>query len=118
MLSLGGAGLIDDGGHPGGEALDAAAEPVAAGQVGALGGQAGPLMLQHALAAGDPGDAALQFRHVDQLGLVVVDQSAVFTAGGVEPAAQVGELGSEQLVVGCPRRNDDVGRGRGLRGPY
>src|SRR4029077_10214707 len=97
---LGGVELVDDGGHPGGEVLDAVAEPVAAGQVGALGGQAGPLVLQLALAGGDPGGAALQFGHVDQPGLVEVDQPAVFTAGGAGPAVQAGELGGEQLGVG------------------
>ena len=97
---MGGAELVDDGGHAGGEVLDAVAEPVAAGQVGAFDGQAGPLVLQLALAGGDPGGAALQFRHVDQPGLVEVDQPAVFTAGGVELAVQAGELGGEQLVVG------------------
>ncbi|MGI8450520.1 MAG: hypothetical protein ACR2MP_25760, partial [Streptosporangiaceae bacterium] len=35
FLLLGGAELVDDGGHAGGEVLDAAAEPVAAGEVGA-----------------------------------------------------------------------------------
>ena len=32
VLALGGVELVDDGGHAGGEALDALAEPVAAGE--------------------------------------------------------------------------------------
>jgi hypothetical protein len=44
-LALGGVELVDDGGHAGGEVLDAAAEPVTAGQVGALRGEAGPFVL-------------------------------------------------------------------------
>jgi hypothetical protein len=37
--------LVDDGGHAGGEVLDAVAEPVAAGQLGALACEAGALVL-------------------------------------------------------------------------
>jgi hypothetical protein len=104
-LPLGGIELVDDAGHAGGEVLDAVAEPVAAGQVSALGGEAGPPVLQFALPCGDRGCAAVQFGHVDQPGLVEVDQPAVFAAGGLEPAVQAGQLGGEQLVV----------RGRGVR---
>jgi hypothetical protein len=104
---LGGIELVDDGGHAGSEALDAVAEPVAAGQVGAFGGEAGTFLLGVALACGDRGGAALQFGHVDQPGLVEVDQPAVFAAGGFEPAVQAGQFGGEQLVVGdgCVHRD-------------
>jgi hypothetical protein len=87
LLPLGGIELVDDGGDTGGKVPDAVAEPVAAGEVGALGGQAGPLVLQFALPCGDRGGAAVQFGHVDQPGLVKVDQPAVFAAGGLELAA-------------------------------
>ncbi len=40
-----GVELVGDGGHAGGEVLDAAAEPVAAGQFGALTCKAGALVL-------------------------------------------------------------------------
>ena len=46
FLPLSGVELVDDGGDAGGEVLDAVAEPVAAGQVSALGGEAGALVLQ------------------------------------------------------------------------
>jgi hypothetical protein len=52
--------LVDDRADAAGEVLDAVAEPVAAGEVGALGGQAGPVFLSVALACGDRGGAALQ----------------------------------------------------------
>jgi hypothetical protein len=66
------------------------AEPVAAGEVGALAGEAGAFMLEFVLAGGDRGGAALQFGHVDQAGLVEVDEPAVLAAGGVELAVQAG----------------------------
>jgi hypothetical protein len=74
----------------GGEAFDAVAEPVAAGEVGALGGEAGALVLEFALPGGDRSGAALQFGHVDQAGLVEVDEPAVLAAGGLEFAVQAG----------------------------
>ena len=80
--------------------LDAVAEPVAAGQLGALACEAGALVFQFALACGDRGGAALQSWHVDQPGLVEVDQPVVLAAGGLEPAVQAGQFGGEQLVVG------------------
>ncbi len=99
-MPLGWVELVDDGADAGGEVLDAVAEPVAAGEVGALGGKAGALVLEFALACGDRGGAALQFGHVDQGGLVEVDQPAVLAAGGLELAVEAGQLGGEQLVVG------------------
>ena len=83
MLPLGGIELVDDGADAGGEVLDAVAEPVAAGEVGALGGEAGALVIEFALACGDRGGAALQFGHVDQPGLVEVDEPLVLAAGGL-----------------------------------
>ena len=100
MLPLGGVELVDDGADADGEVLDAVAEPVAAGEVGALGGEAGALVIEFALACGDRGGAALQFGHVDQPGLVEVDEPAVLAAGGLEFAVQAGQFGGEQLVVG------------------
>jgi hypothetical protein len=100
FLPLGGVELVDDGGHAGCEVLDAVAEPVAAGEVGALGGEAGAFVLQFALPRGDRGGAALQPGHVDQPGLVEVDQPVVLAAGGFEFAVQAGQFGGEQLVVG------------------
>jgi len=41
------------------------AEPVTAGEVGALSGKAGALVLEFALPGGDRSGAALQFGHVD-----------------------------------------------------
>jgi hypothetical protein len=90
FLPLGGVELVDDGGHAGGEVLDAVAEPVATGEVGSLGGEAGAVLLEFALACGDRGGAALQFGHVDQPGLVEVDQPVVLAAGGVELAVEAG----------------------------
>jgi hypothetical protein len=89
-LLLGGVELVDDGGYAGGEALDGLAEPVSAGEVGALGGKAGALVLEFALPGGDRGGAALQFGHVDQVGLVKVDEPAVLAAGSLEFAVQAG----------------------------
>ena len=100
LLPLGGVKLIDDGSDAGGEVPDAVAEPVAAGQVGAFGGQAGPFVLEFALPCGDRGGATVQFGQVDQPGLVEVDQPVVLAAGGLELAVQAGELGGEQLVAG------------------
>ena len=88
VLALGGVELVDDGGHAGGEALDAVAEPVAAGEVGAFGGEAGALVLEFALPGGDRGGAALQLGHVDQSGLVEVDEPVVLAAGSLEFAVQ------------------------------
>jgi hypothetical protein len=99
-LALGVVELVDDGADAVGEVPDAAAEPVAAGEVGALGGQAGAFFLGVALACGDGGGAALQFGHADQPGLVEVDQPVVLAAGGLEPAVQAGQLGGQQPVVG------------------
>jgi hypothetical protein len=82
--------LVDDRADAAGEVLDAVAEPVAAGEVGALGGEAGALVLGLTLACGDRGGAALQCGHVDQPGLVEVDQPVVLAAGGLEPAVQAG----------------------------
>ena len=104
VLALGGVELVDDGADAGGEACYALAEPVSAGEVGALSGEAGAFVLEFALACGDRGGAALQFGHVDERGLVEVDQPAVLAAGCVEFAVEAGELGGEQLVV----------RGRGV----
>src|SRR5271155_2759007 len=92
FLPLGWVELVDDGGHAGGEVLDAAAEPVAAGEVGALGGKASACVLQVALPCGDRGGAALQLGHVDQPGLVEVDQPVVLAAGGLEFAVEAGQL--------------------------
>jgi hypothetical protein len=45
FLALGGVELVDDGADAGCEVLDAVAEPVAAGEVGPVGGEAGALVL-------------------------------------------------------------------------
>jgi len=82
------AELVDDRPDLLGEVLDAFAEPVAAGELGPLPGQAGSLVLEFALARGDRGGAALQLGHGDQPGLVAVDQPAVLGFGGVEFAVQ------------------------------
>ena len=42
----------------------------------------------------------MQFGHVDQSGLVEVDEPAVLAAGGVELAVEAGQFGGEQLIVG------------------
>ena len=99
-LALGVVEVVEDRADAAGEVLDAVAESVAAGEVGALGCQAGAFFLKFALARGDRGGAAVQFGHVDQPGLVEVDQPVVLAAGGLEPAVQAGELGGEQLVIG------------------
>ena len=57
-------------------------------------------MIEFALPGGDRGGAALQFGHVEQSGLVEVDEPVVLGAGGVEFAVQAGQLGGEQLVAG------------------
>jgi hypothetical protein len=57
-------------------------------------------VLEFALACGDRGGTALQFGHVDQPGLVEVDQPAVLAAGGLELVVAAGQLGGEQLIVG------------------
>ncbi len=95
VLPLGGVELIDDGADAGGEVLDAVAEPVAAGEAGAFGGKAGALVLGVALPCGDRGGAALQFGHVDQPGLVEVEEPAVLAAGGLELAVEAGKFGGE-----------------------
>ena len=56
---------VDDGADAVGEVLDALAEPVASGEVGALGLEAAAFLLGVALACGDRGGAALQFGHID-----------------------------------------------------
>jgi hypothetical protein len=45
FLALGGVEVVDDGADVGGEAFDALAQPVAAGEIGALGGKAGAFVL-------------------------------------------------------------------------
>ena len=99
-LALGVVEFVDDGADAVGEVLDALAEPVASGEVGALGFEAAAFLLGVALACSDRGGAALPFGHVDQPGLVGVDQPVVLGAGGLEPAVQAGQFGGEQLVVG------------------
>jgi hypothetical protein len=47
-------------------------------------------VLEFALPGGDRGGAASQFGHVDQGGLVEVDEPAVLAAGGLEFAVQAG----------------------------
>jgi hypothetical protein len=47
-------------------------------------------LLGVALACGDRGGAVLQFGHVDEPGLVEVDQPVVLAAGGVELAVEAG----------------------------
>jgi hypothetical protein len=70
LLLLHGVELVDDAADPFGEVVHAAAQLVAAGQGGALFGEAGPLCLQVAVAGGDLGGAALQLGQLDQPGLV------------------------------------------------
>jgi hypothetical protein len=107
LLFLAVVEVVDDGADAGGEVLDTAAELVAFGEFGALGGEAGPLAGDLALAGGDGGGAALELGHVDQAGLVEVDQAVALGAGGVELAVQAGELGGEQFVVGDGRVEGD-----------
>ena len=92
--------VVDDGADAGGEVLDAAAELVVLGKAGALGRESVAFGGEVFLPGGDGGGAALEFGHVDQAGLVEVDQAVVLGAGGVQLSAQPGELGGEQLVVG------------------
>jgi hypothetical protein len=52
------------------------------------------------LPCGDRGGAALQPGHVDQPGLVEVDQPVVLAVGSFEFAVEAGQFGGEQLIVG------------------
>ncbi len=113
--------VVDHGADSGGEVLDAAAELVVFGKAGVLGGEAVALSGEVFLPVGDGGGAALELGHVDQAGLVEVEQAVVLGAGGVELAVQPGKFGGEQLVVGDGGVHGDgplarQGPGRGRRG--
>jgi hypothetical protein len=95
LLFLGVVKVVDDGADAGGEVLDAAADLVVFGEVGALGGEAVAFCGEVFLPGGDGGGAALELGHVDQAGLVEVDQPVVFGAGCVELSVQPGEFGGE-----------------------
>ena len=97
LLFLDGVEVVDDAADPFGEVVDAAVDLVAAGQGGALVGEAGSFGLELAVAGGDVGGPPLQLSQLDQPGLVEVDQAALLGVGGVDFAVQAGEFGGEQL---------------------
>ena len=100
LLSLGAVELIDDFADLGGEVGDAAAEQVAVGERGPLGGEAVTSGLEVAQADGDFAGAAVQLGQVNEPGLVEVGQPASLGHGGDDLAVEAAELGGEQLVVG------------------
>src|SRR5512142_3087309 len=83
------------------EAVDSAPQLVVTRQVLALGTEAVLALGQLAAAMVDLADAALQLGEFEQPGLIEVDQTASFGAGGLELAVEPAELGGEQLVVRC-----------------
>jgi hypothetical protein len=84
LLLVDGVELVDHTADPFGEVVDSAVELVAAGQGGALLGQAGSFRLELAVAGGDVSGPPLEVSHLDQAGLVEVDQPALLGIGGVE----------------------------------
>lgn len=101
LLELFEVEAVEGGKHLLGEGADALAEPVVGGERVALVGQCLSLQGGLLLAGVEFFRAALQLDQVQEPGLVAVDQSAAFGLGGFGLAVQVGELGREELVVGC-----------------
>jgi hypothetical protein len=85
----------------GGEGVDASAQSVVVRELAALVDQGGALLLEGGGAGVDFADAVLEVGEVDHAGLVQVEQPAAFGLGLVDAALQPGELGGEELVVGC-----------------
>jgi hypothetical protein len=100
LLLLDGVELVDHAADPFGEVVDSAVELVAADQGCMLVGEAGSFRLELAVACGDVSGPPLEVSHLDQAGLVEVDQPTLFGIGGVDFAVQAGEFGGEQLIVG------------------
>jgi hypothetical protein len=80
-----------------GEAGEAAAQAVAAGEFGArsVSSFGGELLA----AVGEGGGAAGELVEVEQFGLVGVEQSVALALGLVELARERGELGADEVVV-------------------
>jgi hypothetical protein len=108
LLELFGVEAVEGGKHLLGEGADALAEPVVGGQRVALGGQCLSLQGGLLLAGVELLGAALQLDQVQQPSLVAVNEAAAFGLGGFGLAVQPGELGGEQLVVGCWGAGGDV----------
>jgi hypothetical protein len=83
LLFLVGVEVADQRADPFGEVVDSAVGLVAAGQGGALLGQAGSFRLQLAMTGGD--GPSLQLGQLDQSGLVEVDQPPLLRVGGGRP---------------------------------
>jgi hypothetical protein len=98
---------VEGGDCPLGERTDPLAQAVVLGERIPLLGKGLVLLGDAASPAIEFLGPALQLHELDQPGLVEVDQPAALGLGGLGPALQAGELGGEQLVVGCRRSGGD-----------
>jgi hypothetical protein len=78
LLLLDGVELVDHAADPFGEVVDSAVDLVAADQGCTLVGEAGSFRLQLPVACGDVSGPPLKVSHLDQAGLVEVDQPTLF----------------------------------------
>lgn len=84
-----------------GEALDTFTQSVVFRQLLSLGDQRLPLRFQSVSPERQFLAAAQKLRTLDEIALVQIGQSAALGSSGLDFAIELGNLGSEQLVVAC-----------------
>ena len=83
------------------EAGNSASQPVVDGEIVPLGEKSGALVCKACAASVDFPGTPLQIREFHETSLVQIGQTPPLCLCGLELAPEPGELGVEQLVVGC-----------------